>query len=164
MFRCSEIFCKKEIKAASLAAAMDLSWTRVSCSLFNLASSCIFQASSLAMRSCSRFSIASMNCLWSSSCLLITSLAILSKKSFHFRFLFLLPATSSSDDTDKEDDDGVADADLDEDGIGCCSTRIAGTCAGTCGWGMGLLMGLLFICWWIMFIWWGLVPLDVTVT
>lgn len=121
---------------------------RVSCSRFNLASSCTFQASSLAVRSRSRFPTASMNRLWSSSCLLITSLVILSKNPFHFLFLFLflLPvtATSSSDEVDEEED-CVADADLDdEDGIGCCSTRIVGcdvcacATAGNCGWGIAI--------------------------
>lgn len=100
----SESFCRKAMRAASLAAAIDLSCTRISCSRFNRFISCIFHASSLTTLSCSRFSTASRNRFCNSSCLSITSFINLSKKSFHFLFLFLLPINSSSDDVDEDDD------------------------------------------------------------
>lgn len=88
--------------AASLAAAIDLSWTKSSCSLFILAISCIFQASSRTIRSCSRFSMASKNLFCSSSCLSITSFISLWKKAFHF--LFLLPRLSNSSSEEVEEE------------------------------------------------------------
>lgn len=102
-FCCSAIFCKKDITAASFAAAIDLSCARISLSLLILSISCALHASSLATFSCSRFSIASKNLFCKSSCFSITSFINLSKKSFHFRFLFRDPSSVvSSEDVEYE--------------------------------------------------------------
>lgn len=99
---CSAIFCKKDMTAESLAAAMERSWARISRSRLMRAISCILQASSLAIRSCSRFSMASRNLFWRSSCLWTTCFIRVSKKSFHFLFLLARPSISSSDEVDED--------------------------------------------------------------
>ena len=101
---CSDTFCKKAITAASLAAAIDLSWTRRSCSRFILAISCALHASSLATRSRSRLSSDSINLFCISSCFSTTSFISLWKKSVHFLFLFRRLSGSSSEEVEEDDD------------------------------------------------------------
>lgn len=81
---------------------MDLSCAKISLSLLILFISCTLHASSLAILSCSRFSIASKNFFCSSSCFSITSFISLSKKSFHLRFLLRLPSNVSSEEVEEE--------------------------------------------------------------
>lgn len=81
---------------------MDLSCAKISLSLLILCISCTLHASSLAILSCSRFSIASKNFFCSSSCFSITSFISLSKKSFHLRFLLRLLSNVSSEEVELE--------------------------------------------------------------
>lgn len=131
-FCCSAIFCKNDITAASLAAAMDLSCARISLSLLILCISCTLHASSLTIRSCSRFSMASRNLFCSSSCFSTTSFISLSKKSFHLRFLFRPLSSVSSEDVEEE-------LELDKRSIGMLGNDTAG------GGGGGKFVGLLFV-------------------
>nr|XP_023878093.1 uncharacterized protein LOC111990537 [Quercus suber] len=90
------------ITAASLAAAMDLSWANISRSLLILFISCALQASSRTIRSRSLFSMASKNLFCKSSCFSMTSFISLSKKSFHFLFFLRRSSNCSSEEVEEE--------------------------------------------------------------
>ena len=89
--------------AASLAAAIDRSWAKRSCSRFILAISCALQASSLATRSRSRLSNVSRNFFCISSCFWTTSIINLWKNASHFLFLFRRLSGSSSDEVEEDE-------------------------------------------------------------
>nr|BAE99760.1 hypothetical protein [Arabidopsis thaliana] len=75
--------------AASLAAALDLSWINVSCSLLILPISWTLQASSLEILSFSRYSSVSKNLFCIFSCFSINSFVNFVNNPFQY-FLFFL--------------------------------------------------------------------------
>lgn len=77
--------------AASLEAERARSWAMISCSRDSLTISCLFQASSLIILSCSLFSMVSRNRCCITSCFSITCFIRLSKKSIIRRLLLLPP-------------------------------------------------------------------------